>query len=78
MHLFQFLSHSESYVFFERSETRIGGSYKKAIYKEYTDGTFTAHKKRLPEEEHLGLLGKVFRIMIKIYQRKVSILLTGQ
>uniref|UniRef100_A0A8C9FAS5 Plastocyanin-like domain-containing protein n=1 Tax=Pavo cristatus TaxID=9049 RepID=A0A8C9FAS5_PAVCR len=39
--LFQFLSHSESSIFFERSETRIGGSYKKAIYKEYTDGTFT-------------------------------------
>lgn len=57
----ELIADSESYVFFERSETRIGGSYKKAIYKEYTDGTFTAHKKRLPEEEHLGLLGPVIK-----------------
>uniref|UniRef100_A0A8C3LGQ5 ferroxidase n=1 Tax=Chrysolophus pictus TaxID=9089 RepID=A0A8C3LGQ5_CHRPC len=57
----ELIADSESSVFFERSETRIGGSYKKAIYKEYTDGTFTAHKKRLPEEEHLGLLGPVIK-----------------
>lgn len=58
LHLLQFLLHSESQIFFEQSETRIGGSYKKAIYKEYTDGSFTEHKKRLAEEAHLGLLGK--------------------
>ncbi|XP_059711943.1 ceruloplasmin isoform X5 [Haemorhous mexicanus] len=52
---------SESHIFFEQSETRIGGSYKKAIYKEYTDDSFTEHKKRLAEEEHLGLLGPVIR-----------------
>ncbi|XP_064577770.1 ceruloplasmin isoform X2 [Zonotrichia leucophrys gambelii] len=52
---------SESHIFFEQSETRIGGSYKKAIYKEYTDGSFTEHKKRLAEEAHLGLLGPVIR-----------------
>lgn len=58
LHLLQFLLYSESHMFFEQSETRIGGSYKKAIYKEYTDGSFTEHKKRLAEEAHLGLLGK--------------------
>ncbi|NXP78124.1 CERU protein, partial [Ramphastos sulfuratus] len=52
---------SDSHVFFEQSETRIGGSYKKAIYKEYTDGSFTVWKKRLPEEEHLGLLGPLIK-----------------
>ncbi|XP_054138253.1 ceruloplasmin [Melozone crissalis] len=52
---------SESHIFFEQSETRIGGSYKKAIYKEYTDGSFTKHKKRLAEEAHFGLLGPVIR-----------------
>ncbi|XP_027541289.1 ceruloplasmin isoform X1 [Neopelma chrysocephalum] len=52
---------SESHIFFEQSETRIGGSYKKVIYKEYTDGSFTEHKKRLAEEAHLGLLGPVIR-----------------
>lgn len=59
----QFLLHSESHIFFEQSETRIGGSYKKAIYKEYTDGSFTEHKKRLAEEAHLGLLGKISKII---------------
>ncbi|XP_042749431.1 ceruloplasmin-like, partial [Lagopus leucura] len=57
----ELIADSESSVFFERSETRIGGSYKKAIYREYTDGTFTAHKKRLLDEEHLGLLGPVIK-----------------
>ncbi|XP_033372729.1 ceruloplasmin isoform X2 [Parus major] len=52
---------SESHIFFKQSETRIGGSYKKAIYKEYTDGSFTEYKKRLAEEAHLGLLGPVIR-----------------
>ncbi|XP_027747661.1 ceruloplasmin isoform X3 [Empidonax traillii] len=52
---------SESHIFFEQSETRIGGSYKKAIYKEYTDDSFTEHKKRLAEEAHLGLLGPVIK-----------------
>ncbi|NXY47037.1 CERU protein, partial [Ceuthmochares aereus] len=57
----ELVTDSESQVFFEQSETRIGGSYKKAIYKEYTDGSFTQHKGRLPEEEHLGLLGPVIK-----------------
>uniref|UniRef100_A0A8C3UA82 Plastocyanin-like domain-containing protein n=1 Tax=Catharus ustulatus TaxID=91951 RepID=A0A8C3UA82_CATUS len=39
----------------------IGGSYKKAVYKEYTDGSFTEHKRRLAEEAHLGLLGPVIK-----------------
>lgn len=42
---------------------RIGGSYKKAVYKEYTDGSFTEQKKRLAEEAHLGLLGKLSKII---------------
>uniref|UniRef100_A0A8B9FCP7 Ceruloplasmin n=1 Tax=Amazona collaria TaxID=241587 RepID=A0A8B9FCP7_9PSIT len=57
----ELITDSESRVFFEQSETRIGGSYKKAVYKEYTDGSFTEHKKRLAEEAHLGLLGPVIK-----------------
>ncbi|CAM4609155.1 unnamed protein product [Lepidochelys olivacea] len=57
----QLVIDSESQTFFEQNEKRIGGSYKKAVYKEYTDGTFTKCKKRLPEEEHLGLLGPVIK-----------------
>nr|XP_035971510.1 ceruloplasmin isoform X2 [Halichoerus grypus] len=50
---------SASEVFFEQGSTRIGGSYKKLVYREYTDASFTNQKKRGPEEEHLGLLGPV-------------------
>uniref|UniRef100_A0A8C9TB37 ferroxidase n=1 Tax=Scleropages formosus TaxID=113540 RepID=A0A8C9TB37_SCLFO len=44
---------------------KIGGRYKKAIYVEYTDDTFTKHKERTPEEEHLGILGPVIRAEVE-------------
>ncbi|XP_049723444.1 ceruloplasmin isoform X1 [Elephas maximus indicus] len=50
---------SESQVFFEQGATRIGGSYKKLVYREYTDASFATRKERGPEEEHLGILGPV-------------------
>lgn len=37
---------------------RIGSVYKKAVYREFTDGTFTVQK---PHPEHLGILGPVLR-----------------
>ncbi|XP_036392053.1 hephaestin-like protein 1a [Megalops cyprinoides] len=52
-------SHSE--VFFGRSGGRLGGTYRKAHYVEYTDDTFTTKKKRNAEEEHLGILGPIIR-----------------
>ncbi|XP_029957075.1 hephaestin-like protein 1 [Salarias fasciatus] len=48
----------DSEAFFGRGEGRIGGSYFKVIYKEYTDDTFTTQK---PRSEHLGILGPVLR-----------------
>ncbi|XP_063772021.1 ceruloplasmin-like isoform X1 [Pseudophryne corroboree] len=50
---------SESATFFERGEKRIGGRYKKVVYIEYTDSTFTKRKERSSEEAHLGILGPV-------------------
>ncbi|XP_013203293.1 ceruloplasmin isoform X2 [Microtus ochrogaster] len=50
---------SHSRVFFEESAMRIGGSYKKMVYREYTDGSFRKRKQRGPDEEHLGILGPV-------------------
>src|ERR1700760_3866495 len=38
---------------------RIGRTYKKSLYREYTDDTFTRLKPRPPEWEHLGMLGPV-------------------
>ncbi|XP_060098309.1 ceruloplasmin isoform X1 [Heteronotia binoei] len=57
----ELISDGESEAFFEQNERRIGGTYKKAVFREYVDGTFTKLKERLPEEEHLGLLGPVIR-----------------
>ncbi len=40
---------------------QIGRVYKKAIYREYTDASFTTLKVRVPEEQYLGLLGPILR-----------------
>lgn len=45
----------------ERGSHRIGKVYRKAIYREYTDGTFTKLKPRPPESQYLGTLGPVLR-----------------
>ncbi|XP_019376637.1 PREDICTED: hephaestin [Gavialis gangeticus] len=47
--------------FFKRSPSRIGGTYWKARYTEYTDATFRVEKERLKEEKHLGILGPVIK-----------------
>jgi manganese oxidase len=39
---------------------QIGRINKKAIYREYTDGTFTKLKARSPEDAYLGILGPIF------------------
>ncbi len=40
---------------------RIGRVYKKAIYREYTDSSFSKLKERAPDDKYLGLLGPVLR-----------------
>ncbi|MGH9503159.1 MAG: multicopper oxidase domain-containing protein [Terriglobales bacterium] len=48
-------------VFTERGPHRIGTVYRKAIYREYTDDTFSLLKPRAPEWEHTGNLGPILR-----------------
>jgi len=48
-------------VFTEQAAQRIGGTYHKAVFREYTDETFRTLKPRPPELEHMGLLGPVIR-----------------
>jgi manganese oxidase len=48
-------------VFTERGPQRIGTTYRKALYREYTDESFTTLKPRGAEWEHLGMLGPVLR-----------------
>jgi FtsP/CotA-like multicopper oxidase with cupredoxin domain len=50
-----------SKVFTERGPHRIGSTYRKAVYREYTDDTFAKLKPRPAEWEHLGMLGPVLR-----------------
>ena len=40
---------------------RIGSVYKKAVYREYTDATFSKLKQRPPDQQYLGLLGPILR-----------------
>ncbi len=44
-------------VFVEQTTNRIGKVYVKALYREYTDATFTKLKPRPAKWQHLGLLG---------------------
>uniref|UniRef100_A0A803SNH6 ferroxidase n=1 Tax=Anolis carolinensis TaxID=28377 RepID=A0A803SNH6_ANOCA len=44
-------------VFLSHGNGLLGSKYKKAIYREYTDGTFRTQKERRNGEEHLGILG---------------------
>jgi manganese oxidase len=48
-------------TFMQRGPHSIGKVYRKAIYREYTDASFTRLKPRAPEWEHLGILGPVLR-----------------
>lgn len=43
---------------------RIGRVYRKALYREYTDSTFSTLKARAPEWEHLGYLGPLIRAVV--------------
>ena len=57
-------------MFFGRDGGRIGGTYVKVIYKEYTDNTFTNVKS--PDPGHLGILGKAFQIWQKHISARLS------
>jgi hephaestin len=46
-------------MFMEQGKNRIGRTYRKAVFREYTDGSFSALKPRTAEWAHLGLLGPV-------------------
>jgi FtsP/CotA-like multicopper oxidase with cupredoxin domain len=51
----------ETRIWMERTRDRIGKVYRKAVYREYTDGTFGTAKKRAPDWEHLGIMGPLIR-----------------
>jgi FtsP/CotA-like multicopper oxidase with cupredoxin domain len=52
---------ARSRTYMDGGPHRIGKVYRKAVYREYTDGTFTQLKPRPAAWEHLGILGPVLR-----------------
>src|SRR5512146_2096077 len=46
-------------VYTEPGPHHIGSVYKKAVYHEYTDATFSTLKARPPAEQYLGILGPI-------------------
>ena len=53
-----FFFHSQARPFTLRGASGIATVYKKVLYREYTDGTFTHEK---PHPAHLGVLGPVIK-----------------
>lgn len=45
-------------LFLERGPNRIGGLYKKAVYRHYTDDTYSTE---IPKPPWLGFLGPILR-----------------
>lgn len=54
----------EAEEFVTRGRNRIGSCYKKVRYVEYTDNTFMVKMLRSPAEQHLGILGKTYLVMV--------------
>lgn len=48
-------------LYTESGPHQIGRVNKKAVYHEYTDGTFSRLKPRDPDEQYLGILGPILR-----------------
>ena len=48
-------------VFVEQGPDRIGSTYKKALYRQYTDASFTRLQPKDARWEHTGMLGPVIR-----------------
>ncbi|KAI4813818.1 hypothetical protein KUCAC02_003042, partial [Chaenocephalus aceratus] len=55
------LEDSPGNMFVGRGGNKIGSRYKKVVYREYTDESFTVEKKRQPEQQHLGIMGPIIK-----------------
>lgn len=50
--------------FLNKEDKFIGSKYRKVVYREYTDHTFSTPKKRAEEQQHLEIQGIVITIVI--------------
>lgn len=53
---------SYGHIFLSNKDGLLGSRYKKAVFREYTDGTFKIPQPRTGPEEHLGILGKAISL----------------
>ncbi|XP_060590444.1 ferroxidase HEPHL1-like [Ruditapes philippinarum] len=56
-----FLHFSKGYIYVRTDPPYLGTRYMKAVYREFTDHTFTTLKARADDELHLGILGPFIR-----------------
>lgn len=59
MGFYWLLSPSPGNRYLGKGKYRIGSRYKKVVYREYTDDSFSVQKKQQPSQQHLGILGTV-------------------
>lgn len=59
-------STSYGHIFLSNQDGLLGSRYKKAVFREYTDGTFKIPRPRTGPEEHLGILGEFF-LVLEVY-----------
>uniref|UniRef100_A0A2K5PWH2 Hephaestin n=2 Tax=Cebus imitator TaxID=2715852 RepID=A0A2K5PWH2_CEBIM len=52
---------SYGHIFLSNKDGLLGSRYKKAVFREYTDGTFRIPRPRTGPEEHLGILGPLIK-----------------
>lgn len=50
-------SETETNIYLDKSGTLLGSKYKKVVYRQYDDITFTKQTKRNENEKHLDILG---------------------
>jgi manganese oxidase len=51
-------------VYTQRAPNHIGPIYRKAVYREYTDGTFKTRKPRPADQQYLGILGPIIHAQV--------------
>lgn len=61
------LFHSPGSIFVGMGENRLGSKYKKVVYREYTDATFSTMKQRQTAEKYLGILGWSKTVFCKMF-----------
>jgi FtsP/CotA-like multicopper oxidase with cupredoxin domain len=54
----------DALTFVQNGPDRIGHVYRKSVYREYTDATFSRLKVRSAADRHLGVLGPIIRAVV--------------